>query len=222
MTETPNANLMQSVKIDWPNGISRDIITLGKFKLRSYLVKPSVLVNSGSSYKVTSHCTLTLYYATQEMKNFQELSFKINMRNRMHVIRFFKSAYSWFTSDEFSNLFFYDTETHQLMLDMEQRNLKLMVGGDRKYDQAVMELVPAIYHRDGEVREGCMLTINNTAYSDILRDIDLESLLGILESFSFQAEALLLIQILSRPELWIDRTKNYDAPGYARQPKVVW
>lgn len=73
-----------------------------------------------------------------------------------------------------------------------------------------MDIVPGIYEKDGEVREGAMLAINNTANAAMLRDLDVESICGILDSFSFQAETLLLLNAYEQPHFWTDKAKRFD------------
>lgn len=221
--EQPKAQYRDAQVIVWPNGLCRDIISVGRFRVQSYLKKPEVLLSSkGNTFRVVSHCTLRIMYESREYGqtgNLNALSFKINLRNHKQVLRFFQNIYSWFTDDAYRNLFFVDQETGQLMVNMEMRQIKLHIGGDSRYDQSAMEAVPAVYYRDNEMREGCALTINNTANSDVIRDVDVESILGILETFSFQAETLLLTQIYQRPELWITEQDRF---GLGRPPKVAW
>lgn len=226
----PNKNrtndALQSAKIqEWPDGLTRDIISIGKFRLQSYLRKPSVITSSKSAFRVVSHCTLKLFYDVRNGKSMNELSFKIGLRNYGAVLRFFQHIYDWFTSDAYANLFFLEPETGRLMLDMDMRNIKEHIGGDSRYDQCAMEAVPAIYQRDQEIREGCVLTINNTANSDVLRDMDIETLFQVLKNFSFQSEALLLMTAFNQKELWETEQKRFGfshSNGGNVQPKVIW
>lgn len=202
----------------WPDGISRDIMSFGRIRIQSYLKKPEVIISPRKVASIVSYCTLRIFYddrtaAFENRTSFQERSFKVNLRNYMKTMRFFQGIMRWFEDDSFTNLFFLDEHTGELRMDLEQRNLRLHVGGNTKYDQCAMEAVPAVYKKDNEIREGAMLSINRSNYSDVIRDIDVESICGLLANFSFQAETLLMINLYQQKGLWVDSASRYD--GYS-------
>ena len=196
---------MKSLMI-WPEGVSREILTIGPFQFRSYLRKPEVLITTKSPvYRITTYCTLQIQYNDKNYQvgvNPMEKAFKANLRNYMAVVNFFRTILSWFQSDKYEGLFFQDKETGRLLIDMEQRNVRAYVGGNTRFDQCAMMAVPAVYQMDAEIREGCMLTINNTKYSGMLRDVDVETICGFLSNFSFQGETLLLMQAVQIPAFY--------------------
>lgn len=212
--------------LKWPSGVSRDLIQCGKFRLQSYLSTPEVLTNSKSTYRVISHCSLALTYSTGVYTRdaFKGATYRITMRNFKQTLRFFQAIYDWFVAEPYRDIFFQDDETGRFMVDIRATQLKLHTGGDSRYDQMAMEAVPAVYQNDGEIREGCALTINNTANTGVLRDLDIESILGILENFSFQSETLLLLDILSHQELWKNTTGTdaQNPQNQLRPSKVFW
>lgn len=208
--------------VQWPDGVSREIIQLGHIRIRSYLKKPEVLISSSSVYRVTSHCTLQFQY---DDRNYQKgvnpsiKTFKANLRNYMSVVTFFRKILDWFQSPSYEGLFFQDKETGQLLVDMEMRHLKEYIGGNSRFDQCAMLAVPAVFQRDSEIREGCVISINDTKYSEILRDIDIETICGFLSNFSFQAETLLLMQAIQNPAFY---RKLDSASSEGTGAKVQW
>lgn len=201
----------------WPDGISRDIMSMGKIRIQSYLKKPEVIISPRKVASIVSYCTLRIFFDDRSAPfdsraSFQERSFKVNLRNYMKTLRFFQGIMSWFEDDVYANLFFLDEHTGELRMDLEQRNLRLHVGGNTRYDQCAIEAVPAVYKRDNEVREGAMISINRSNFADVVRDIDIESICGLLANFSFQAETLLMIQLYQQKGLWVDASSRYD--GY--------
>lgn len=202
----------------WPDGISRDLMSFGKIRIQSYLKKPEVIISAKKVASIVSYCTLRIFYddrsaAFDSRSSFQERSFKVNLRNYMKTMRFFQGIMRWFEDDSFANLFFLDKHTGELRMDLEQRNIKLHLGGNTKYDQCAMEAVPAVYKKDNEIHEGAMIAINRSNYSEVLRDIDIESICGLLANFSFQAETLLMIQLYQQKGLWVDASSRYG--GYS-------
>lgn len=120
--------------------------------------------------------------------------FKMNPRNQLQVTRFFRKIYSWFESDQYKDLFILDEHEGKLIINMDFRNTIAKIGST-KYDAQAMLAIPTVVEFDSIQSEGCALAINNTSYTCPLADIDVESILGILEAFSFQAEAQLLMSI---------------------------
>lgn len=212
--------------LKWPIGVSRELLQCGKFRLQSYLSAPEVITNSKNTYRVISHCVLMLIYntGTYTRDAFKGSSYKITLRNFKQTLRFFQAIYDWFIAEPYRDIFFQDEETGRFMVDIRATQLKLHTGGDNRYDQMAMEAVPAVYQNDSEIREGCALTINNTANTGILRDLDIESILGIMENFSFQSETILLLDILSHQELWktTNGTDLQTPQNQLKTGKVFW
>lgn len=202
----------------WPDGISRDIMSFGKIRIQSYLKKPEVIINARKVASIVSYCTLRIFYDDritpfETRASFAERSFKVNLRNYMKTLRFFQGIMRWFEDDAYTNLFFLDENTGELRMDLEQRNLRLHLGALTKFDQCAMEAVPAVYKRDGEIREGAMLSINRSNFSEVIRDVDVESICGLLANFSFQAETLLMITLYQQRGLWVDGSSRFGDGG---------
>lgn len=186
--------------------------------IRSFMHPPTSL--PGSSSLLVS-CSPVVYFSYDPKLEYgkqrpKDTSFKMNPRNQFRVTQFFREILSWFDSPEFRDLFMTDEHENRLMVNMDYREVNALVKGSR-YDSQAMMAVPTVIEIDSVQHEGCVLYINRSNYALSLIDSDIEEIYGILQSFSFQAEAQLLLYIAQNPELVSKQEMSYDG-----RPKVQW
>lgn len=184
---------------------------------------PTIYFGNGNVGTVSAYPVILINYepprsiAAQGFR-IKDAQFKVNPRNHLQIKRFFQKIYQWFDSDEYKDLFILDEHTGKLMVNMEYRNVMAKVSSSR-YDSQAMLAVPTVVEFDSVQSEGCALAINNTTYTCPLTDLEVESILGILETFSFQTEAHLLTTLaINRKEFITNSYPSYGSSG----AKVNW
>jgi hypothetical protein len=144
----------------------------------------------------------------------------MNQRNQRKVTSFFRTILTWFESDLYKDLFILDEREGKLMVNMDFRDLKASVGSNSRYETQMMLALPAVITQDSVQNEGCALAINRTNYTCALTDSEIESILGILENFSFQQEAQLMLDLACHKELYTTEPPRYGGNGSSH--KVEW
>lgn len=188
--------------------------------------QPQVKLSNGSSFTFGVFPILML---SCDPPNIRELpfadrpkdnSFKINPRNQFRVVTFLKAILEWFTDPNYTDLFIIDETTGRKMLNMDYRDLQVMIDSSSKRDQQRMLAVPAVVKFDDEEYEGCTLFINQSKYAVMLTYNDVAELAGLLNYFSFQEETTMLVTLASHREFYTDEVfgenRNY------RGEKVNW
>lgn len=178
---------------------TRTLFSGHNLKIRSFMRLPTVYFGNSTVGTITTYPVILISYdppktaGTQQIRP-KDAQFKVNPRNMKRVTQFFKKIYSWFDSDEYKDLFIIDEREGKLIINMDFRNTMAKIGST-KYEAQALLAVPTVVEFDSIQSEGCALAINNTSYTCPLTDLEVESILGILENFSFQAESQLLMTI---------------------------
>jgi len=207
---------------------TRTLFSAHNLKIRSFMRVPSIYFGNSKVGMISAYPVLLFNYdpprsVIQNNPNFKpkDAQFKMNPRNQRKVTSFFKTIFSWFESDVYKDMFMYDEHEGKLITNMDFRGVKAQIGGT-KYDAQAMLAIPTVVEFDSVQSEGCALAINNTAYTCPLPDVDVESILGILENFSFQTETQLLLQIGSRQDLITQYPDRYNSSNSGGGQKIVW
>lgn len=206
--------------------LTRTLYSTKSMNIRSFMRLPEVYL-AGSTATVSTFPVLFITYQVQvpyENRHDpkpKDTSFKINSRNLYRTVKFFRKILSWFEEDQYRDLFIVDEHDGNLIVNMDFKNLRANVEGNRLDAQAMMA-VPAVVTNDSVQSEGCVLIINRTNYSIALTDKDVESIYGILSSFSFQQETMLLLQLASMKALRTTEPPRFGRTPDMPKPKVVW
>lgn len=184
---------------------SRVLFTGQRFLVKSFMFAPNVWVGQNRNFTIQHHPILQIQYnADKGMKDAHpDPSFKVTPKSQLKAVNFFNEIYTWFVSDKYTDLFLRDDETGKMIVNMDYRNLAAVIRGSWTEAQ-IMKAQPAVINIDSKEYKGCILYINQSANSILLREDEVEGLLGILQSFSFQNEALLLMYIADHPNMWRD------------------
>lgn len=186
---------------------------------------PSVFVASKTSLTIISHPVVLFTYTPSSSMGVEfnkAMQFKMNPRNRKNVISFFQKILNWFEDERYNDLYILDEHENKLMINMDYRGLEARTSKGSRYDPQAMMAQPAVITEDSVQSEGCALTINMTQYTCALSNTDIESLVGILEDFSFQNEAQLLLSMASHKELYTTEQPRYSGNDGTPRRKIEW
>jgi hypothetical protein len=203
----------------------RTLFSGHSIKIQTYMRLPSIYFGNGSNVgNISSYPVVMIKYEpprsvlAQGTFKSKDAQFKMNPRNQLQVKNFFRAIYRWFSADSFKDLFILDEHTGKLMVNMEYRDLQAKIGSTR-YEAQAMLAIPAVTEFDSVQSEGCALAINNTSYTCPLTDVEIESILGILEAFSFQEEAqFITLLAMSGNRFLSDRPPSYGGSS----TKITW
>ena len=198
-------------KLVWPNGICRTLATINNLKIQSYMPTPSIISNAtGTTIYVEANCTLSLICTNSNGRSFQDRTYRVNTRNYLAVCRFFHHIYDWFTDDKWEGLFYIEKGSGQLVFNMEYQHVAEILRPVNQFSNGFLRAIPAVYNseRFGYKREGCLLYLNQSENQIMLDDYDVEAVIQILDSFSFQHETVLLMSCFNRPDLWGRQIKD--------------
>ena len=183
-------------KLVWPNGICRTLATINNLKIQSYMPTPSIISNAtGTTIYIEANCTLSLICTNSNGRSFQDRTYRVNTRNYLAVCRFFHHI---------------EKGSGQLVFNMEYQHVAEILRPVNQFSNGFLRAIPAVYNseRFGYKREGCLLYLNQSENQIMLDDYDVEAVIQILDSFSFQHETVLLMNCFNRPDLWGRQIKD--------------
>lgn len=122
--------------------------------------------------------------------NFKDRTFKVTPKNHYKVMKFFNTVVGWFYDKSKNDLFVTD-ENNALIFNNDYNGLTLAIE-DSYRSGKIMQATPIVMKFDTKYYEGINLCINNIENTVSLTLFDLESILGVLQNFSWQDEILLL------------------------------
>lgn len=192
--------------------LGRKLMQVSKISVQSYARVPSV---TAGNTMLTIGCNPVIYIQFNPKLSYGEkrpddAAFRVNTRNQYRVTQFFRAILDWFEDPKYHDMFILDEESGHLLVNMEYKDLSCMVRGSR-YEPQVMLAQPAVYTHDSKEAPGAVLAVNRTNYAVCISDDDIGALYGLLNNFSFQQEALLLMGIATNPQCWVDQTKVPEA-----------
>lgn len=168
--------------------LSKSLFDTFRVSLSGYIILPEVMKGNGSNYSIKSNPVLYLRYKgrKEEQVDWNTSAFKINPKNLYKTIKFFNRAVSWFYDKDLKDLFVLG-DNNELIFNSDYNKLMVLTDKDPKSSSA-MKAVPAVITQDnGSSYEGIILYINKPEYAVPMTLQELESLLGILAHFSFEA-----------------------------------
>lgn len=207
-------------------GLARNLMKGKNWSLRSYARVPSIS-GTGRTLTVSTSPILIFQYDMKTeygVPRPTDTAFKINQRNIAKVIDFFQEALAWLASPTYKNLFIQDDHEGRILVNMDYQGLQKMVHGS-KYDAQVMLGFPIVYVEDGKEEPGLGISVNRKEYTFAMKEDDLRAIHHALTHFSFQAEALLLVQLAANPQLWEPETGMSDpriTPSSSPRPNDSW
>ena len=218
--------------------ITRQLFSARGITIRSLMRLPTIYLG-GTTATVQAYPVIIISYEPPANQPYSERPkdafYKVTPRNQYRVVRFFRHVLNWFEDPTYEGLYILDEHTGKVIVNMELRNLQERLGSMDRYDNQSLLAIPAVIEQDSVQSEGCALCINRTNYVMPLRDEQVASIYGILDTFSFQAETTMLLQIASHPELYTKEPpkrfnrsgSSYDPQGNVDptaqfKPKVVW
>lgn len=186
--------------------LGRRLLQVGRFTLNSYARVPSV---TAGNRMLTIGCNPVLYIQYNIKPEYgqpmpTDNAFRVNPRNHYRVVQFFRNILDWFEDNRYMDLFILDEGSGHLLINMDYKDTNLLVRGSR-YDAQVMLAQPAVYTHDSKEAPGAAVAINRTNYAQCISDDDISALYGVLNNFSFQQEAMLLMTIATNPQCWLDQ-----------------
>lgn len=198
---------------------SRILFTGQRFQVKSFMFAPSVRVWQNTNYTIQHFPVIQIQYMPDKYtpkEDHPDPTFKVNPKSQLKVVNFFNQIYSWFHSYE--DLFMIDDTDGKMKVNLDYRKLCVVVRGSWTETQ-IMKAEPAVINIDSKEYQGCVLYINNSKNAVLLREDEVEGLLGILQSFNFQNESLLLMHISEHKELWRDEENpNVFSSSYDKKP----
>ena len=206
--------------------LTRTLFSSKNFRIKSFMTLPEVylanrVVTISTFPVVFMEYVIPITSENRYAEKPKDTRFKINTRNHYRVTKFFRQILNWFEYDQFRDLFIVDEHDGRLIVNMDFRNLTAKVEGNRLDGQAMLA-VPAVITTDSVQSEGCALMINRTNYTITLTDQDIESVYGILKSFSFQQEVSMLLQLTSMKELRTSEPSRYGRNSDTPKTKIQW
>ena len=188
--------------------LGRKLMQVSKISVQSYARIPSV---TAGATMLTIGCSPVVYIQYNVKTAYGEqrptdTAFRVNPRNHYRVTQFFRNILDWFEKPEYHDMFILNEGDGHLLVNMDYKDLGQMVRGSR-YEAQVMLAQPAVYTHDSKEAPGAVVAINRTNYAVCMSDDDIAAIYGVLNSFSFQQEALLLMTIATNPQCWIDQSK---------------
>ena len=206
---------------------SRQLLKIRNISLRSYMRIPLVRLSNGTHFACSCYPMIILEYDDASLKDipwsqkFRECSFRINPRNQYRCVRFFSNAIGWFNDPEYQDLFLIDEETGRRLINMDYRDLRELIPPTR-YDTQGLLAVPAVVTiENSPTEEGIALSINNTRYTAMLTYDELVDIAGIVNFFSFQDEANLLMNVAIHGARTTELLPG-EARGSYSKTKVNW
>lgn len=217
--------------------LTRQLFSARGITIKTLMRLPTIYVG-GTTATIQAFPVIIISYEPPSSQPYAERPkdafYKVSPRNHYRVVRFFRHVLNWFEDPSYENLYILDEHSGKVIVNMEMRNLQERLGAMDRYDAQSLLALPAVIEQDSVQSEGCALCINRTNYIMPLRDEQIASIYGILENFSFQMEASLLLEVAAHQELYTkEPPKRFSKGGsYSSQgnvdpasqfkPKVVW
>lgn len=206
---------------------SRQLFSARNFRIKSFMNVPSVFVQNKNNLVMMAYPVLLFTYNPPSSMNQEfnkSMMFKMNPRNQKNVTSFFQKILDWFENPKYNDLYILDEHENKLMINMDYRGLQARTGSGSRYDPQAMLAQPAVITDDSIQSEGCTLTINMTQYTCALINSDIESIVGILETFTFQTEAQLLMMMASHHEIYTTKQPQIttSTPNTGPRKRIEW
>lgn len=181
----------------------RTIFTSYGFNIKSFMYAPTVYKGENNNQFTVSHHPVLLFQYDlkgKDKNDHPDPTFKMSQKYQLRVTRFFTEIFNWFN---FKDLFIIDEESGKLIMNLDYKNLYAKVRTSYT-DGHIMYAVPAVCTIDSKSYPGTLLYINSTRNPVLLKEEDIENICGIISTFNFQQETLLMMYLGNHPNLWRD------------------
>lgn len=169
--------------------LTKSLFDTYKVSLSAYLILPEVIKGTGNNtYAIKSNPVLYLRYKGRkdETVDWNQSSYKINPKNLYRTVKFFNRIVSWFYDKDLKDLFVLG-ENNELIFNSDYNKLMVLTDKDPKSTTAMKAVPAVITQENGNTYEGIILYINKPEYAIPMTLQEVETLLGILVHFSFEA-----------------------------------
>lgn len=184
--------------------LNRVLFNRRDFRLVTMMFPPELMPTYSGSQTFTIRAYPILYlehmpYVKPGEKRPDFTRFKITPKILHRTIELFRGLYRWFNDDQFRMLYTRDEENGRLLVNMDYRSLRYKIVGEPINDSMsneILEAVPVatIPKEGGGECEGVGIWINTRQNYIEINYQEVEDILGILESFSFQNELLIYME----------------------------
>ena len=169
--------------------LTKSLFDTYRINLSAYMLLPDVTKStSKNTFGINANPVLYMRYKgrKEENVNWNDSAYKINPKNLYRTIKFFNRIVSWFYDEDLKDLFLMG-EKNELIFNSDYNKLSIITDRNLKNNSA-MKAVPAVVtSEDGRSYEGIILYINKPEYAIPMTLEEVESILGILAHFSFEA-----------------------------------
>lgn len=163
-----------------------------RYALEFFMYDPSIILSKKSKSKqIKYNPILQLRYINPNSLNeqYDHTVYKINPRNIFRVVKFLNKAVKWFYDKDKNDLFFRNSDG-KLVFNGDYQNLHEELMPQTRYETGYMKIIPTVLLFGEETVEGVYLYINKLQNAIPLSYNELELLLDMLSSFSFQEEVI--------------------------------
>lgn len=173
--------------------ISQKLFSTDRMNMSAFMYLPSAYTPSPNNYSLRMSPIILLRWtapvnAPDDLKYAKEGMYKITPRNIYRTIKFFNSIVKWFYDEDMKDLFV-QGDTGKLLFNPDYAKLGVVTKPD-PFSENIMKATPAVIrYETGQEYEGIYLYINKNEFLIPLTLSDVEDILGILSTFSFEGAA---------------------------------
>lgn len=173
--------------------ISQKLFSTDRMNMSAFMYLPSAYLAYTNAYSLRMSPIITIRWtapvnAPEELRFAKDGMYKITPRNIYRTIKFFNSIVKWFYDEDMKDLFV-QGENGKLLFNPDYSKLCVSTKPD-PFSDSVMKATPAVIrYETGQEYEGIYLYINKNEFIIPLILSDIEDILGILSTFSFEGAA---------------------------------